>query len=175
MTTAVRRGEGLSSAAALLAVAGVLGAAGLFASRYSPDPRHPRIQAWYSSLDKPAWKPPDPLFGAIWPALEALHSWGAYRLMRGPRAPGRDAALALWVADIALASGWAAVFFGRRSTRGAVAVAALQVASAAAYCLKAARLDRVAAWSAVPFLAWTVFGGAMSENLRERDQPRLGR
>src|SRR5690349_15405942 len=53
---------GLSPTAAVLTIAGVLSVAGLVARRYSPDPTHPRIQRWYKSLEKPPYKPPDPLF-----------------------------------------------------------------------------------------------------------------
>ena len=113
---------GLSPTAAVLTIAGVLSVAGLVARRYSPDPTHPKIQRWYKSLEKPPYKPPDPLFGAIWPVLETLHSYGAYRLMQAPRSSERDAALALWLTDIAFVSGWARIFFGGRSLAGALGV-----------------------------------------------------
>jgi benzodiazapine receptor len=159
---------------ALLAVAAVLGAAGLVASRYTPDPRHPRIARWYGALDKPGWKPPDPLFGAIWPVLESLHSYGAYRLMRSPSSPERNQAIGLWVADIGLATGWARLFFGSRSLTGGVVDAAYLVLSALGFVQRAAKVDRLAAWSAAPFLLWSVFGGLMSEALRERNPKRDG-
>ncbi len=165
----------VSPGLALLAVAGVLAAAGLVASRYSPDPRHPRIARWYGELDKPAWKPPDPVFGAVWPVLETLHSFGAYLLMRSPSSPARNQALGLWLADIGLATGWAKLFFGDRSLTGGVADAAVQVLSALGFVQRAGKVDRVAAWSAVPFLVWSVFGGLMSENIRERNPELDGR
>jgi benzodiazapine receptor len=164
-----------SPGVALLAVAGVLAAAGLVASRYSPDPRHPRIARWYGALDKPGWKPPDPLFGAIWPVLETLHSFGAYRLMRSPASPERNQALGLWLADIGLATGWAKLFFGSRSLTGGVVDAGILVLSALGFVQRAAKVDRLAAWSVAPFLAWSVFGGLMSETLRERNPERDGR
>jgi benzodiazapine receptor len=157
--------------AAALAIAGVLTAAGLVARRYSTDPTHPRIAGWYASLDKPAYKPPDPLFGAIWPALQLLHSYGAYRLMTAPSSPERNAALGFWAADIALVSGWAKAFFGERSPRGGVLVSAGLVASAGAHVERAARVDTVAAACATPFLLWSIFGGLMTEDIRERNTP----
>lgn len=120
-----RRG-GLSPTTAIATIAGVLIAGGLASRRYSPDPSHPRIARWYHELEKPEYKPPDPLFGAIWPLLQMLHSVGAYRLMRMPRSPDRDAALALWFADMALVAGWARIFFGGRElTGGALGAAVL--------------------------------------------------
>lgn len=161
--------QGLSPGLALLAVAGVLATAGVVASRYSPDPRHPRIQRWYGELDKPSWKPPDPVFGAVWPVLETLHSYGAFRLMRAPSSPERNEALGLWLADIGLATGWAGVFFGKRSLTGGVVDAALLVLSGLGYVRRAAKVDEVAAWAAVPFVSWSVFGGIMTAVIRARN------
>jgi tryptophan-rich sensory protein len=157
--------------AAAIAIAGVLGLAGIVARRYSPDPTHPRIASWYAHLDKPSYKPPDPLFGAIWPALQLLHSYGAYRLMTSPRSPERDAALGFWATDIALVTGWAKAFFGERSPLGGAVVSAALVASAAAHIERAARVDTAAAACAVPFALWSIFGGLMTEDIRERNQP----
>ena len=148
----------------------VLGAAGLVARRYSPDPTHPRIALWYADLKKPPYKPPDPLFGAIWPALQLLHSYGAYRLMRERRSPERDTAIGLWATDIALVSGWAKAFFGERSPRAGVWLSAVLVACAGAHVERAARVDPVAAACAVPFALWSVFGGLMTEDIRERNE-----
>jgi benzodiazapine receptor len=159
----------ISSGGALFVVAGVLAAAGLISRRYSPDPSHPRIRQWYDELEKPSYKPPDPVFGAAWPVLETVHSYGAYRLMRLPRTPERDAALALWLLNISLVTGWAKIFFGERNITGAAVESAAIVASSTAFIERASRVDGIAAASAVPFALWSAFGGAMTEHIRERN------
>ncbi|MGF7211291.1 tryptophan-rich sensory protein [Skermanella aerolata] len=160
----------LSPGKAALIVGGVQVLSGLFSRRYSPDPTHPDIKDWYESLEKPSYKPPDPVFGAAWPVVTTLLGIGAYRLMRQPRSPERDAALALWAANIAMTSGWGKVFFGERSITGATAVAAAMVGTGAAYVERASHVDRYAAALGVPFTAWTLFGGAMTEDLREHNR-----
>ena len=130
---------------------------------------------WYASLEKPAYKPPDPLFGAIWPVLQTLHSIGAYRLMRAPPSPDKRSALMLWLADIALVAGWGKLFFGQRSLTGGVFGAAALVGSALGFIDRAARVDGKAAALAVPFALWSAFGGLMSEDLRERNPDLDGR
>ena len=96
-------GEGrVSPMTAALAVGGVLVLTGLISRRYSPDPTHPGIRRWYNRLDKPGYKPPDPVFGAAWPVLNTLLSVGAYRLLREPQSRERDTAIVLWALSLAL-------------------------------------------------------------------------
>lgn len=159
----------LSGRTAFLAVGGVLALGGLLSRRYSPDPSHPRVFRWYKSLDTPPLKPPDLVFGAIWPVLQGLVSVGAYRLMRAPKSPPRDQALALWAANIVLVTAYATIVFGRRSLSGGVAASGLLVLGAAAFVERAARVDRAAALTGVPFALWSAFGGLLTESLRERN------
>ena len=61
------KSSGLSPWAAGAIVAGVLGVSALVGRRNAPDPLHPEIDRWYHRLSKPAYTPPDPVFGAVWP------------------------------------------------------------------------------------------------------------
>ena len=160
---------GLSPVTAALIVGGVQVLSGLFSRRYSPDPTHPEIRDWYDSLEKPSYKPPDPVFGAAWPVVTTLLGIGAYRLMRQPRSPERDTALTLWAFNIAMTSGWTKIFFGERSITGGAVAGAVMIAGGAAYVERASRVDRTAAALGVPFTAWTAFGDVMTEDLRERN------
>lgn len=65
--------------------------------------------------------------------------------------------------------------FGERSLTAAAVDSAVLVAGAAAYVERASRVDRVAAALGVPFAAWSVFGGVMTEDLRERNRDLDGR
>jgi len=160
---------GLSPATAALIVSGVQVLSGLFSRRYSPDPTHPDIRDWYDSLEKPSYKPPDPVFGAAWPVVTTLLGIGAYRLMRQPRSAERDAALALWAFNVAMTSGWGKIFFGERSITGGAVAGAVMIAGGAAYVKRASKVDGTAAALGAPFTAWTAFGELMTEDLRERN------
>ena len=160
---------GLPPATAALIVGGVQVLSGLFSRRYSPDPTHPDIRDWYDSLEKPPYKPPDPVFGAAWPVVTTLLGIGAYRLMRQPRSAERDAALALWAFNIAMTGGWTKLFFGERNITGGAVAGAVMIAGGAAYVERALRVDGTAAALGVPFTAWTAFGDIMTEDLRERN------
>ncbi len=167
-----RPAAGLSRPAALLIVAGVLGAGAVLGRRNAPDPAHPRIRRWYRRLDKPAFTPPDAAFGAVWPVLEAGLGVGGYRLLRRPAGQGRNLAVGLWLVNMAAIGGWTELFFRRRALGASAAASAAMVATGAGYGLAAARVERPAAVTAVPFVAWLGFATLLADRIRARNAAR---
>lgn len=165
-----RRGSaGFSPLAALAIAGGVVAVSALVGRRYSPQRSHPKIERWYHDLEKPGMTPPDPVFGAVWPVLELFLATGGYRLMRAPRSPERDAAIALWLVNVVMIGGWSKIFFGERSLTGGLAGSAAMVATGAAFVERASHVDGVAAATGVPFTAWVAFATALSEEVWRRN------
>jgi tryptophan-rich sensory protein len=165
-------GSRLSPATAALVVVGVWLLSGLVSRRYSPDRSHPDIRRWFKWLDKPGYKPPDPVFGAVWPVLSTLLSVGVYRLLRQPQTAERDTAVALWALSLALITTYGKVAFGERSLTGGVVTGTALVASCSAYVERAARVDPALG---VPITLWSAFGDALTEDLSERNPELDGR
>lgn len=110
--------------------------------------------AWYRTLPRPAWQPPDLVFGVIWPLnFGALAVTG---LVVALERPPRDGVgwLLLFVASVGLALGWAHAFYVRHALGGA----ALLLAGAAAltWLLLALTHSLVpwAGWALVPYAVW---------------------
>jgi translocator protein len=110
--------------------------------------------AWYRTQRRPAWQPPDLVFGVIWPLnFGALAVAG---LVVALERPPRDGVrwLLLLVASVGLALGWAHAFY----VRHALGVAALLLAGAAAltWLLLALTHSLVpwAGWALVPYAVW---------------------
>ncbi|MDT7934925.1 MAG: TspO/MBR family protein [Sphingomonadaceae bacterium] len=167
-----RQRSGLSPFAAALAVGGALAAAGIVSARYSPNPANRRIWRWYRRLEQPAAKPPDVVFGGVWPVLLAGLGYGAWRLLQRPPAPARNAAVALAGTTLGLVVYYSKLTFGDRRLSAGVAESAALVTTAAAFSLTAAREDRIAALTAVPLTVWSSFGGWLTNELA-RKNPRL--
>jgi tryptophan-rich sensory protein len=163
------RRYGLSPWAALAIAGGAMAISALVGRRYSPEPSHPDIERWYHDLDKPSYTPPDPVFGAVWPALEVLLAVGGYRLLRAAPGRDRDTALALWLFNVAMIGGWTKVFFGERSLAGGSLAAAGMLASGGAYVEFARRVDGLAGAAGVPFAAWLAFATLLSEEVWRRN------
>jgi translocator protein len=130
----------------------------------------PALDPWYRELRKPAWTPPDQVFGPVWTILYfqmAVAAWLVHRHttgQRGARSSRGKVAFFAWVAQLLLNVGWSAAFFGLRSpAAGLLTIVPLWVAVVAAVAT-AARVTRVASLLLVPYLAWTSFAAAL--NLR---------
>ncbi|WP_235512820.1 TspO/MBR family protein [Sphingomonas sp. Leaf17] len=160
---------GLSRPAALVVVAAVLGASALIGRRNAPDPTHPGIRRWYHRLDKPAFTPPDAAFGAVWPVLEVGLGVGGYRLLRHPPGAARNRAVGLWLANTAMIGGWTEIFFRQKALTASTVASAAMVVSGAGYVAAAARVDRPAAATGVPFVAWLCFATLLAERIRARN------
>jgi benzodiazapine receptor len=114
---------------------------------------------WYASLSKPAWNPPNWLFGPVWTTLYFAMGSAAWLVARTVR--GRSA-LALFLTQLALNAAWTPVFFGLKQPGAALAIIialwfAIVVLVAAFW-----RHSRAAALLLVPYLAWVSFAGALN-------------
>lgn len=167
-------GNGRSPLAAGAIAAAVLGASALLGRRNAPDPSHPAIRRWYKRLGKPAYTPPDAVFGAIWPVIETGLAIGGYRLLRRPSGARRNAALGLWLANAGMIGGWTELFFRKRRLGASTAASAAMVGTGTALALTAAKVDRPAAATAIPFVAWLAFATLLAERIREQNAPASG-
>jgi tryptophan-rich sensory protein len=155
--------------AALLAAGAVIGATAL-GGRYGPGPRRPGTTAWYARLDKPSWTPSGATIGGAWTVVDAFLTVSGARLLAAQASPDRSRALALWGFNVASIWGWQRVFFGSRALTGSVAYVATMVASGLAYVGAAARVDRFAAATGVPYPAWVGFAGLLTGEIWRRNR-----
>ena len=123
----------------------------------------PRIETWYSALDKPGFTPPSWVFGPVWTVLYALQGAAAWLVWKA----GLDRrwvriALALFTIQFVLNLAWSPAFFDLESPiLGLVVIVPLWVAIVATIAA-AARVERRAAVLLVPYLAWVSFATALN-------------
>jgi tryptophan-rich sensory protein len=153
--------SGLRSALVSVAIAVTVGAVGGLATASS-------IPTWYAALRKPAFNPPNAVFGPAWTALYVLMALAAWRVWRARPSSGvsaagaRRAALVLYAVQLILNLGWMLIFFGLRRPGAAMAeVLALLLAVIA--CAGAFwRVDRIAGLMMAPYAAWVTFASALN-------------
>jgi tryptophan-rich sensory protein len=151
-----RAGKGLLSAAVSIVIALSAGAIGGFATVSS-------VATWYPGLNKPAFNPPNAVFGPVWTVLYVLMALAAWRVWRAPAPDGRRRqALVLYGVQLVLNLAWSLIFFGLRrpdlALADIVALLAALIATTAAFW----RIDRPAGLMLLPYIAWVAFASALN-------------
>ena len=124
------------------------------------------VATWYPTLIKPSFNPPAWVFGPTWTLLYIMMGVAAYLVWReGSATPGVQAALTLFVVQIALNGLWSVLFFGMQQPGWAlVEILALWLAILATMVLFW-RVVPLAGMLLLPYLAWvsfaTVLNGAL--------------
>jgi tryptophan-rich sensory protein len=134
-----------------------------------------RNKAWYRTLRKASFTPPDRALRLVWPALYTLGAVSAWRVARAPESKERSAALGLWATQLAFNGAWTPLFFGAHRPELAMATLAGNHASLGAYALAARKIDKTAAWLVVPYLGWVTFAGVLNASVVAKNRGALAR
>lgn len=119
--------------------------------------------AWYKSLRKPVWVPPDWAFPVVWTTLYILMSWAAMRVgMSGAEGPVLALALALWAVQIAFNAIWTPVFFGLKRMRTALMIMLGLWSSVVATAVAFYQIDTVAGLMMAPYVVWVSIAFALN-------------
>lgn len=126
------------------------------------------VSTWYPTLNKPAFNPPNAVFGPTWTVLYILMAVAAWRVWRtgtgpgpGPR-PARRTALTLYGVQLALNLAWSLIFFGLRRPDLALAEIALLLAFVLATTALFWKADRPAGLMMIPYAAWVAFASLLN-------------
>jgi tryptophan-rich sensory protein/uncharacterized protein YbjT (DUF2867 family) len=120
------------------------------------------ITTWYPSLVRPAWTPPDAVFGPVWTALYVAMAVAAWRVWSRDGVLEARLPLGLFATQLALNGTWSWIFFGARSPGLALLdIVLLDVVAAATTVALAAR-SRLALVLMVPYLLWLGYATALN-------------
>lgn len=120
---------------------------------------------WYASLAKPAWTPPNWLFGPAWTFLYASMGVAAFLVWRSAGWRRGRGALRFFLLQLGLNAAWTPLFFGLHAMGWALAAIVLLLAAAAATAAAFHRVRPVAACLLLPYLAWLAYAAALNAAL----------
>ena len=120
------------------------------------------MKSWYPSLAKPAWTPPDWLFGPVWTLLYLMMGLAAWLVWRQAEAGRARRPLLLYALQLLLNTCWSLLFFGLRSPGLALLEILLLWLAIAATLWAFARVRGWAAALLAPYLAWVSFAVALN-------------
>jgi tryptophan-rich sensory protein len=117
---------------------------------------------WYRELRKPAFTPPDWIFGPVWTLLYILMGVAAWLvwLRRGNRTV--IVALVLFAIQLALNAAWPGLFFGLHNPRLAFAEIVVLWLAIVLTLWTFFRVSKVSGWLMVPYLGWVTFAAVLN-------------
>ena len=121
------------------------------------------IPTWYQGHNKPAWNPPNWVFGPVWTLLYLLMgvaSWLIWR--RGWDNPQVQAALGLFGIQLLLNLFWSLIFFGLRSPGWALLEIVVLWGFMLATMVQFYRLESTAGLLLIPYQLWVTFAAALN-------------
>lgn len=120
------------------------------------------VGSWYQTLEKPAFNPPDWVFGPVWTILYMMMGVAGWLVWRRAGFFEGRVALRLFATQLLLNLLWTFLFFGLRAPAVAFFEILLLAIGIAATIAAFRRIDRRAAWLMAPYLAWVLFAALLN-------------
>lgn len=118
--------------------------------------------AWYAALNKPAFNPPNWLFGPVWTALYVMIGVAGWRSWRqGAHHPG----MKLWWLQMVLNFAWSPLFFGAHRMDIALVVILGLLLAINAFIVSQWRREPLAARLFIPYSLWVGFATVLNTAL----------
>ncbi len=140
---------------AFLALCLAVGAIGGFATM-------PEVPAWYATLAKPSFNPPDWVFGPVWTTLYIVMAAAAWLVWRASGWAGASGSLSLFLLQLALNLAWSFIFFRFHQVGLALLDVLAMLAAIAAITFAFRRHSSLAAILLLPYLAWVTFAAVLN-------------
>ena len=115
--------------------------------------------AWYASLVKAPWNPPNWVFAPVWLTLYVfIGIAGARTFLRDPA----SGPMFLWILQMLLNWAWSPTWFTLHRTWPAFALIIAILALIIAFIVASWKVDRVSAWLFVPYAVWVAFASSLN-------------
>ncbi|KAF9934213.1 hypothetical protein FBU30_002906 [Linnemannia zychae] len=136
----------------------------------SAAPSAKSAKGYYESLEKSSWAPPASTFGPVWTGLYISIGYASHlvALRSGPAAfppsiqPIAQTGLGLYGLNLALNFAWLPLFFWKKQIGAALVTAGGLFTSAVAFSHYFFKVDKVAGYLTLPYIAWLGYATALN-------------
>ncbi len=123
----------------------------------------PAISSWYAGLVKPAFNPPDWIFGPVWTLLYLMMGIALFLVVRDGFSDRRvRIAAGVFLVQLVLNGLWSYIFFGLRSPGWALTEIGVLWISIAASLVLFSRVSKAAGILLIPYLGWVTFAAVLN-------------
>lgn len=116
----------------------------------------PEIPNWYSSLNKPAFSPPNWIFAPVWTTLYILMGISLYIVWQKRKIP-----TIFWI-QLILNAGWSYIFFGMKNPLFALIELVVLWVCILLTIRAFSKISKTAAYFLYPYLAWVSFASILN-------------
>ena len=120
------------------------------------------IGTWYTTLNQPAFNPPNWVFGPVWTTLYLLMGISFYRIWCLPISKERTDAMKVFGVQMILNFFWSLIFFKWHFIGLALMEIIVMWMMIATMIHLFRKLDTVAGWMNVPYLLWVTFASVLN-------------
>lgn len=130
------------------------------------------VGPWYRTLRKPAWTPPDWVFGPAWTVILGLAAWaGVLAWTNAPDASAHLRIVLLFGVNIVLHMLWSPLFFNLRRPDWALFEVPFLWLSILALMIGLAPFTTLASWLLLPYLLWVAFAAYLNLTIVRMNAP----
>ncbi len=122
----------------------------------------PSVPHWYANLHKPAFNPPNWVFGPAWTILYFMMAVALYLFITKPSAGSKTGGYIFFFSQLIMNSGWSVTFFGRHEVFNAFLLIIALLVFILLTILFFSRISKVSAWLLVPYIAWVTFAAFLN-------------
>ena len=130
---------------------------------------------WYEQLRKPVWRPPNWVFPPAWTFLYLTIAVSGWLVWRTSGFAGAAFPFAIYLVQLILNASWSPIFFGMRRPDLAFIEVVMLWLSIIATIAAFHRVNAVAAWLLLPYLAWVTFAAALNLTIWRLNRGPLSR
>ena len=120
---------------------------------------------WYVEIERPAWTPPNWVFGPVWTMLYLLMAVAVWLVWREGGFATHGKALTLFVVQLVLNAAWTPIFFGARWFGVACIEIVLLWLAILLSTVAFVRIRPVAGWLLVPYLLWVSYASTLNAGI----------
>lgn len=128
--------------------------AGMFTSQSVPD--------WYAALNKPAFSPPNWIFGPVWTLLYILMGISFFVVWKQKVSKLRNLAISIYFLQLLLNFAWSFIFFYFNMIGLALVEIVLLWFTIILMLVLFYRIKPMAAYINIPYLLWVSFAGVLN-------------
>lgn len=125
----------------------------------------PKIDGWYMTLTKPELNPPSWIFGPVWTTLYLLMGIAAWRIWEKRKQKKVIPALSVYGIHLVFNAWWSIIFFGFQNVEYAFYWIIVLFASILFTMYLFFKIDRLAAYLFVPYIAWVSFASYLNYSI----------